>query len=181
VDPKDRPSIKDVLRYDYIVNMCRRFKWDLEKLLKFKMIKKKSGESKNLMGLICNKNSNDSFKYEKKMSGFSLLIEKNSRENNKVNLKNHQIINKKNIVDESEFNIIPTSLNTNKNFIENYKKANKKSEQILPKIKISNNIQISDETNKLNFSSFTDNNLNNDSHEEEYSDIMIKISIFLIY
>ena len=38
-DPSKRPSIKELLNSDYVKKMCKKFGWNLEKLVKIKKLK----------------------------------------------------------------------------------------------------------------------------------------------
>ena len=76
-DPSQRPQIKEILNSEYVKSMCKKFKWNLEKLIKFKQMKTKKIDTSNLSvqstfgnsGFVLDK----SFNYQENMSILSGL------------------------------------------------------------------------------------------------------------
>jgi hypothetical protein len=178
VDPESRPSIEDILRYGYIQNMCRKFKWNLAKLMKFKMISNNKNQLMDNLKISQNEYLNESFNYQKMMSGFSFLNDCHSREQNTIKMNNDKkMIKKKN--NESDHNIVLTNKSENKLFFENMSKLKKNPKKITTSIARSSNTGDSGKSDKLNFSSFTDQNNPIDTSQEVSSSYIIKISNFI--
>ena len=86
VDPAERPSISEVLNSEYAVQMSRRFNWDLAKLLKFRRMRSGQLGMSRVSGVsqsTTNLSQSDSFFFDKKMSGFTTLIENKDFSNEK--------------------------------------------------------------------------------------------------
>lgn len=47
-NPNERPTMKEILESEYVKHMCKRFKWDLNKLMKIKKMKKMNSNESNV-------------------------------------------------------------------------------------------------------------------------------------
>lgn len=107
VDPLKRPSVKQILESEYVLQMSRKFKWDLKKLLKFRKMKRNSLSSSAISGVsqYTNTSYSDSFFFDKKMSGFTTLIDAKD-----LTSEQNQIIsnlgNKGNAINKSGKNVV---------------------------------------------------------------------------
>lgn len=89
IDPRERPSIEEVLHSEYVTQMSRKFNWDLKKLLRFRKIKQAGLQSSMISGLSYatqNTSQSDSFYFDKRMSGMTSFLETkgNSTEKSRI-------------------------------------------------------------------------------------------------
>lgn len=78
LDPRERPSIQEVLHSDYVTQMSAKFNWDLKKLLRFRKLRQTGLQSSMISGISYatqNTSQSDSFYFDKRMSGLTSLIE----------------------------------------------------------------------------------------------------------
>jgi serine/threonine protein kinase len=87
IDPEKRPSIKEILESQYVLQMSQKFNWDLKKLLKFRKMKENNLQASMISGMsyMTNTSQSDSFFFENQISGFNSILEaKNSKEKNQI-------------------------------------------------------------------------------------------------
>lgn len=88
-NPQERPSVSEILNSEYVLQMSKKFNWDLKKLMKFRKMKNNNLSNSMISGMSYQTNNtsqSDSFYFDKRMSGFSTLIENKdlSSEKNKI-------------------------------------------------------------------------------------------------
>lgn len=183
-NPQDRPSILDILNSSYVLEMSKKFNWDLKKLMKFRKMKNNNLSSSMISGLSYNTHmtsQSDSFYFDKRMSDFSTLIDNKEISSDKkqtITSFNNKSINKKKSSTSSKnfvkndgmvLNFEKKSLkNFNKIFLkENPKKDNElntqKNEYIIKTYETNNTPlkNLSPENNKSNL--FSNNSVKNTS------------------
>lgn len=79
INPHNRPTIKEILQSEYVVEMTKKFKWNLDKLMRFHPMSESSRSDRNgLFSPTLPQNGSivQSFNFEKRMSDLTCLGEK---------------------------------------------------------------------------------------------------------
>jgi len=128
VDPKERPTIKEILGSVYVLQMSQKFNWDLKKLLKFRKMKNNNLQASMISGMsytTTNTSQSDSFYFDKRMSGFTSLIEGNNNSSDQNSLISGLSGKKQNIVKPS---ISSPKIISNDGQVLNFEKKNANNE-----------------------------------------------------
>jgi serine/threonine protein kinase len=75
VDPKERPTIKEILGNVYVLQISQKFNWDLKKFLKFRKMKNNNLQVSMISGMsynTTNTSQSDSFYFEKRILGLQV-------------------------------------------------------------------------------------------------------------
>jgi hypothetical protein len=129
VDPKERPTIKEILGSVYVLQMSQKFNWDLKKLLKFRKMKNNNLQASMISGMsynTTNTSQSDSFYFDKRMSGFTSLIEGNNNSTDQNSLISGLSGKKLNIVKPS---ISSPKIISNDGQVLNFEKKNANNEE----------------------------------------------------